>query len=876
MSKNKTTTETAIQIESAINEWEAIGLSKDAWDGCIKKRQVLTLEEAAKVVKALDDGEEYDLHSCFGWSYIDPNALSVLDKWVEANANGDGPSGYGYLSVQGRLKKVSDHCIARLAKVTMRGFIFYDLPTDIQRRIKNAKAKLRRADQPNIPKADPDAPLPTAPPEWKDGRIVLTGPAKPLRGHGHERVRWLGSDCPREEKSARKWFVERLLEGPDRGQDGHAAEVTEGSGKPWFVSPEAFQLWNHHKAFWLAQQHRAKEEKASVKKTIRRQATSEMKAVAADTGLTVTALRSKLRTLQTMLADKGTLPLALELLRAAEEPLLQAVLQGASIRYASEVSSRSTIHALDINCGTFFKVSDVDGRSPLLPFWLAATRIRTAASRQKLKLNDVSTIHLEAASEAELEAITVDILPHLTGLQQLTLTVLIPTFSTKVLPRLPKLSRIILKGENNLLRLEDLDRQPALTWCVIEGSELILEISEADEPHFQRIRLDLSQGTHSIGDDGLRKDHHMPEQDAKCLKAMDMIAARVLLNMVSDYSGHPSPPQWWRSYWALPDVLSEVSGKISDITGSGLGPLPDGRFAMEVEEAHTKKRHRYLIPLGHQHNGTIGSLVAAGQPLATRSTVRYVNCSSDMLKLNPAHVAIWIASDAALSFDADTLDSETAKLLALRRGQIRLVGSISLAVLTEMVRFRGELVWDAPNLDPRVAKVLSRFAGSKLTLSHLFKVKRFTEAVAAHLAAVQAELAIVEDDNEVEIPLAAAVALATHRRKLSFVGWPIFMDAASVTALMAHPDCDLGPYRPHRFERPDGKKIYSWEIQPEGHMARISHGVVGGETKQSLKELSQNYWIRRDQIDKLLKERFEKGFTEVAVKKPVLTGNPPL
>ena len=131
-----------------------------------------------------------------------------------------------------------------------------------------------------------------------------------------------------------------------------------------------------------------------------------------------------------------------------------------------------------------------------------------------------------------------------------------------------------------------------------------------------------------------------------------------------------------------------------------------------------------------------------------------------------------------------------------------------------------------------------------------------------------------EDDNEVEIPLAAAVALATHRRKLSFVGWPIFMDAASVTALMAHPDCDLGPYRPRRFELPDGKKIYFWEIQPEGHMARISHGVVGGETKQSLKELSQNYWIRRDQIDKLLKERFEKGFTEVAVKKPVPTGNP--
>ena len=179
MSKNKTTTETAIQFELAINEWEAIGLSKDAWDGCIKKRQVLTLEEAAKVVKALDDGEEYDLHSCFGWSYIDPNALSVLDKWVEANANGDGPSGYGYVSVQGRLKKVSDHCIARLAKVSMRGFIFYELPTDIQRRIKNAKAKLRRADQPNTPKADPDAPLPTAPPEWRTGESS----SRALRSH---------------------------------------------------------------------------------------------------------------------------------------------------------------------------------------------------------------------------------------------------------------------------------------------------------------------------------------------------------------------------------------------------------------------------------------------------------------------------------------------------------------------------------------------------------------------------------------------------------------------------------------------------------------------------------------------------------------------
>ena len=95
------------------------------------------------------------------------------------------------------------------------------------------------------------------------------------------------------------------------------------------------------------------------------------------------------------------------------------------------------------------------------------------------------------------------------------------------------------------------------------------------------------------------------------------------------------------------------------------------------------------------------------------------------------------------------------------------------------------------------------------------------------------------------------------------------MEAASVAALMTHPDCDLGCYRPRRFERPDGKGIRFWEVQPEGHMARISHGVVGGAAKQSLKKLSRYSGSRREQVAKLVGERFENGFTEVAFQKAV-------
>ncbi len=90
---------------------------------------------------------------------------------------------------------------------------------------------------------------PATPPEWKGGKIVLAAPTKPLRGHGHERVRWLGPDCPREEKAARKWFFEVLRAGLEHDQSGHADRVTSGSSRPLFVSPEAFQLWKRHTAF---------------------------------------------------------------------------------------------------------------------------------------------------------------------------------------------------------------------------------------------------------------------------------------------------------------------------------------------------------------------------------------------------------------------------------------------------------------------------------------------------------------------------------------------------------------------------------------------------------------------------------------------------
>ena len=864
MSKIKNAKDTAMQIEPSINEWEAIGLSKAAWDDCIKKGKVLTLKETTKVVEALDEGDGHALYFGLDWNYIDPSALTVLDKWVDVNSND--PGCLGLIS----LKNASDYCIARLANLSIKGFKFHNLDADIQRRVNNAKAKLRRAAQPPKIKADLTAPLPSAPTEWHNGRIVLAAPAKPLSGHGHERVRWLGPDCPREEKPARKWFFEVLRAGLEHDQSGHADRVTSGSSRPLFVSPEAFQLWKRHTAFWMAEslalKQRAKAEKAAGEKKLRTQANATMAAAANDSGLTVTALRSKLKTLQTMMAESGTLPLVLELLRAAEAPLLRAVLQGASIRREKRRAGSHEGRSIEVNTGTVF--GNAYGGN--LPFWLAAVRSSSAA-RPALKLGDVFTIELEASSEAELEAITADILPHLTGLEQLTLTVKLPVFSTKVLPSMPKLSRLILEGEGNLLRLEDLDRQSALVWCVIQGREPVtLEIAEKAEPVFQRIRLDLSQGSHSTNHEGLRNDNEPPEHYG-CLKGMNLVAARVLLAMVLDYSQHPAPPQWWRSFWALPDVPSKVSGRISNFTWPGQGPLPAGHYAMEVEEAGTKKRHRHLIPLGRDHQGG-GSFVTAGEPLATRPAVRYVNCSNDSLKPDPAHVAIWAASEAALSFTADKLDIETAKLLVPHRGPLRLQGAITLDVLPLLMQFRGELTLDLDGLTQPSAKILSNFAGSKLSL--VTGSGSLDKAVAAGLAAVGVELLMDSTDTHqyhdgLSIPLAAAVALAKHRHKLTFVGPGFCMEAASVAALMTHPDCDLGCYRPRRFERPDGKGIRFWEVQPEGHMARISHGVVGGAAKQSLKKLSRYSGSRREQVAKLVGERFENGFTEVAFKKGV-------
>ncbi len=667
-----------------------------------------------------------------------------------------------------------------------------------------------------------------------------------------------------------KWFFELLGNGVAGAL--HSARADEAL----WITPEAFQLWKRHTAFWMAEslalKQRAKAEKAAGEKKLRTQANATMAAAANDSGLTVAALRAKLKNLGAMLAEEGQTPLVLELLRAAEAPLLRAVLQGASIRRGKRRAGSHERRSVEVNAGTVF--GNAFRNLPpgkLLPFWLAAVR-GSSAARPALKLGDVFTIELEASSEAELEAITADILPHLTGLEQLTLTVKLPVFSTKVLPSMPKLSRLILEGEDNLLRLEELDRQSALVWCVIEGHEPVtLEIAEKDEPVFQRIRLDLSQGSHCFNHEGLRDDNQPPEHYG-CLKGMNLVAARVLLAMVLDYSQRPAPPQWWRSFWALPDVPRKVSGRISNFTWPGQGPLPAGYYAIEVEEAGTKKRHRHLIPLGHDHQGGIGSLVIAGEPLATRPAVRYVNCSSASLKPDPAHVAIWAASEAALSFTADKLDIETAKLLVPHRGPLRLQGVITLDVLTLLMQFRGELTLDLDELTQPSAKILSNFAGSKLSLV-TGSEGSLDIAVAAGLAAVGGELLMDSRDAhygcELSIPLAAAVALAKHRHKLTFGGSAFCMDAASVAALMTHPDCDLGPYRPRRFERPEGKGIRFWEVQPEGHMARISHGVVGGAAKQSLKKLSESTWTRRDQLAKLLQERREGGYTEVAFQKGV-------
>jgi hypothetical protein len=664
------------------------------------------------------------------------------------------------------------------------------------------------------PKRQPKTVTPVpAPTEWQNGCIKLPGPpAKPIRGRGHERIRLLGSECPPNERSARKWFfLEVMYENTE-----HADRVSEGNSSPLFLSIEAYQLWSAHKEFWIQEHQSSLIQKKAAKKAAAQDATRKvnksLKRAAATASFTAAELKAKMKRLKSLLKDDHGQPLALELIKAAEPWLLEALLAGVTLRKRGSL--------LEWTCGPFFKAfTYCFSGDPGLPFWLTVARAWAAGCCPKaFNIKNLFHLDLSARDATEMEIIINYVLPHLSALQELKLGVGTYGFSTASLPVMPLMSRLILENGDSdelscVIRIESLDKQNSLKTCILQGF-VSLQIDGDQEQLFERVRLETSQGSYQENSEGLRCIARPPETGC-CIIGMNLPAARVLVRMCSDHSSNPAPPQWWNSGWANPDWWK--------------------KNGYDLDEHKTFFADRRL---------DLAELVSLDLEIAE--------------VLASAHIPICIPArllppEILERFKTSKSEFHIAKMAGDDSLFARQLPGTAAPTLT--IDVNGSLL-------PDVARAIAAFTGASLILN--LSEGKLDEMAAAALSEFSGKLILIAPRyRDSEIDKKSAEKLTQKKGELLIEGdWRL--EAETLEILGQRSDFDLGEYRLRRLEKWNGEKGIFWEVQ-----LRFNHSIAGYELSVTKGKIGETglpkvvpiQWVYNR--DKLVKKLIEEGYQEI-------------
>ena len=664
------------------------------------------------------------------------------------------------------------------------------------------------------PKRQPKTVTPVpAPTEWQNGCIKLPGPpAKPIRGRGHERIRLLGSECPPNERAARKWFfLEVMYENTE-----HADRVSEGNSSPLFLSIEAYQLWSAHKEFWIQEHQSSLIQKKAAKKAAAQDATRKvnksLKRAAATASFTAAELKAKMKRLKSLLKDDHGQPLALELIKAAEPWLLEALLAGVTLRKRGSL--------LEWNCGPFFKAfTYCFSGDPGLPFWLTVARAWAAGCCPKaFNIKNLFHLDLSARDATEMEIIINYVLPHLSALQELKLGVGTYGFSTASLPVMPVMSRLILEnvdsdGLSCGIKIESLDKQRSLKTCVLQGS-VSLQIDGDQEPLFERVRLETSEDSYEENSEGLRCIARPPET-CRCIVGMNLPAARVLVRMCSDHSSNSAPPQWWNSGWANSDWWK--------------------KSGYDLDEHQTCFAERRLDLVG---------LVSIDLEVAE--------------VLASAHIPICIPAPLLTPeilgrFQASKSDFYITKMA----GNDPLFAQQLLGTLARTLTIEVE-----GNLYPDTARALAAFVGVSLTLK--FSVCKLDEMAADALSNFSGKLILIAANyQEAEFNQKSAEKLIQKKGGLRVDGnWKL--GAETLEVLGQRPDFDLGEYRSRHFEKRNGDNGRFCKVQPrfnhsvDAYELNVTKGKIG---ETGLPKVIRIQWL--NYCDDFAKQLIKEGYQEI-------------
>lgn len=678
-----------------------------------------------------------------------------------------------------------------------------------------------------------------SPPQgYHNSHLEMSLPAKPVKGAGYERLRWRkdgllqNHDKPTEgfeniRSGLQRWFYDLLPEAHRTNQR-----------QDFWITREAWRMFIDHLGFWGEEYVRAKalraveiaeKRKKSAAKTAveRRGVDKKIAEVAVRAGFKKSELKLKLSRLKELMKN-GDLTMAAELFKAGEPWLFEAVLAGAQINIVhNEWEGRS----LECQTGSFFE--DCDDSD--LVFWVVVASAATAGCcPASIVLEDVYDLHLRLGNTAQTELATRHVLPALPSLQQLTLEVPFGIFSTTTLPPMPALSRLIINANHVLVR--SLEQQSLLQTLVLSGLTLPLklEIDEDQVDVFNRVRLEITEGSYSYDRSGLRDIFRPPEMCGH-VQHLDTPALSILLKMQRNHSDDVTPPEWWKERWISPDVLSRATGNVKDIKETANSERAE-TFGVTVVDV-SGEEHGHDCPLGHISCLNINAPVITGDAIA-RPQSRILDLS-ELDQLSVAQAGLIAESGAALRVRASCLDAETTQLLASTSGDLHVsVDNDRVEGLMPLMRAsRGLFLHFEEDVSAEFARMLSCFRGATLGI----QCRYLTTTCLQELAAYSEELRLENGwpHGSLAIGVDEAKLLVERKGRVVFLGdFGFSPEALNILAMRA--DWDLRAYR--RVLRKSGKqgestvtleRLYQNDKnrRSKPHFLRVTRRAPGGHER---------------------------------------------
>ena len=355
----------------------------------------------------------------------------------------------------------------------------------------------------------------TPPSEYKNGKLLMPSPAKPVKGIGYSRLRWrkdgsldnhdtagseIGKRFEEVERGLQIWFFDLL---PIK----HKAKPD----KDYYVTPEAWRVFIDNLDFWKSEWTRSKliaahdkkeKSKAKAKHAARKRIKIDKKiAQSADVvGYEKSALKGKLKRLKSMLLNHDSRMLAVELIKDAEPWLLECILAGSSVK-------KSQYGRLEIDSGPFFQSKKTTGwgtgsapdPSIELVFWLAVAKAHELGCCPKSMVRKITELDLHAHSEEEYTLLINHVLPYFRSLQYLLLRLDFSggLFTTADLPAMESLSELTIFGnhEDSSIKIESLEKHRSLKKIRIDYfSEL-----DCEEDQYDAIgKLEIEISSHQL------------------------------------------------------------------------------------------------------------------------------------------------------------------------------------------------------------------------------------------------------------------------------------------------------------------------------------------------------------------------------------------